>query len=82
MSAKKLSLKKVLKKYSKIQNDISETFEKYNEKSYATQSKIGQNASIKSKVVEQASEIMGDIIENMDLEIEIKEKNSFFKKTK
>ena len=82
MSAKKLSLKKFFEKFSKIQNDISQTFEKYKEKSYATQSKIGHNASIQSNVFEQASKIMGNTNENMDIDIELKEKNSFFKKTK
>ena len=43
----------VLKKDSKGQNEISQTIERYNE-SYATQSKIGQNALIQSKVFELA----------------------------
>ena len=42
------------KKDSKVQSENSQTIEKYNKESYATQSKIGQNALIQSKVSEQA----------------------------
>ena len=64
----------VIKKFSKVQNEISQTIEKYNKESYATQAKIGQNALIQSKDFEQAVNIMGDTIEDMDIEIEQKKK--------
>ena len=35
-----------LKKDSKVQNEITQTFEKYNKKSYSKLSRIGQNALI------------------------------------
>ena len=61
-------------KVSKVQNELSQTIEKRNKKSFATQTKIGQNALIQSKVFEQAVNIMGDTIEDMDVEIEQKVK--------
>ena len=61
---------KVMKKDPKVQNEISQTIEKYNEKSYATQSKIGQHASTQSKVSEQAVNKMGDTIEDIDKKIQ------------
>ena len=65
-----------LKKDSKVQNGITQTIKKYKE-SYSTQSKIGQNALIQSKVFEQAINLMGDFIEDMDIEIEQKDKIEF-----
>ena len=59
-------------KNSKVQNEITQTIEKYNKESYLTQSRIGQNALIQNKVFEQAMNIMGDTIEDMDIEIEQK----------
>ena len=58
------------KKDSKVQNEISKTIEKYNKESYSTQSKTGQSALIQSKVFEQAMNIMGDSIKDMDIERE------------
>ena len=60
----------VTKKDSKVQNEITQTIETYNKESYSTQSKTGQNALMQSKVFEQAINIMGDTIEDMDIEIE------------
>ena len=62
-----------LEKKTKFQIKISQTIEKYIEKSYVTQSKIGQNASIQSKVLEQAIKIMGDTNEDMDIELNQKD---------
>ena len=59
-------------KKSKVQNDNSQTIEKYNKESFSTQSKIGQDTLIQSKVFEQATNIMGDTFEDMDAEIEQK----------
>ena len=66
-----------MKKDSKVQNEITQTSERYNKESYSTQSKIGQNALIQSKVFEQAVNIMGDTIEDMDIEKEQKDKIEF-----
>ena len=63
----------IIKKESNVQNDISQTIEKYNKESYSTQSKIGQNGSLLSKFFEQATNIMGENIEDMDIEIEQKD---------
>ena len=58
------------KKDSKVQNDISQTIEKYNKGSYSTQSRVSQIALIQNKVFEQAINIMADTIEDMDKKIE------------
>ena len=70
------------KKDTKIQDDISQTIEKYNKKSYATQSKIGKNSLIQSKVFKQAIEIMDDTISDMDIEIEQKDNKISFLENK
>ena len=54
---------------SKVQAEKSKTTEKYNIESYSTQSKLGQNALVQSKVFEQAKNILPDTFENMDFEI-------------
>ena len=47
---KMAELMEIIKQYSKIQNEISQTIEEYNKESPSTESKIGQNALIQSKV--------------------------------
>ena len=59
-----------MKKKFEGSNEISQTIEEYNKESYATQSKLGQNALIQIKVFEQAINIMGDTTGDMDIEIE------------
>ena len=59
-------------KNSKIQNKTSQTIEKYVKKSYATQIKIAQSALIQSRVFEQATNVMGDTVEVMQIRKEIK----------
>ena len=66
--------KDIIKKDSEVQNKITQIVEKYNKESHLTQSITGQNALIPSKVIEQVINIMGDTIENMDLEKEQKDK--------
>ena len=58
------------KKDVNIQNEISQTIDRYNEESFSRRSQIGQNALIRSKVFEQ-SNIMGETISDMDIEIEL-----------
>ena len=52
----------------KVQNEITQTIEKHNEETYSTQSNLGQITLIQRKVFEQAINIMGDTIEDMDIE--------------
>ena len=47
-------------------------------KAYSTQSKTGQNALIQSKVLGQTKIILGDTIENMDIEIKQKHNKKGF----
>ena len=62
-----------IKKDLNVQNEISQTIEKYNKESFTTRSQIGQNALIRNKVFDQAIEIMGHTINDMDKEIEQKD---------
>ena len=59
-----------MKKVSKVQIEIWQTIEKYNEDFYSTESKIGKNALIQREVFEQEINIMGDTNEDMDIEVE------------
>ena len=71
----------IIKKDTEIQDEISQTVEKYNNESFSTRSQISQNALIQSKIFKQAIEIMGDTIDDMDIEIEQKDnKISFLEK--
>ena len=68
--------KEFIKNEPKVQNDISQTIEKYNKEPYATHSKIDQNFLIHSKDFEQAINRLGDTIENMDIKLEQKDKKN------
>ena len=71
----------IIQKDTKIQNDISNIVDKYNNQSYATRSKPGENAIIQSSIYKEAINIMGDIINDMDIENEEKDiKISFLEK--
>ena len=59
-----------IKKDANIQNEISQTIDKYNKQSFSTRSQICQNALIQSKVFKQATSIMGETISDIDMEIE------------
>ena len=50
-----------VKKDSKVQNEITQTIEKYNQKYYSIQSKIRQNALIQREVFEK-QEILWEIL--------------------
>ena len=63
----------IMKNDSTVQNEISPTIENYFKESFATQSKIGQIALIQSKGFEQAIFILGDTIEDIDIELEQKD---------
>ena len=63
----------IVRKDSRVQNETSQTIDKYNKESYSKQSKTGQNVLIQSKVFEQAINIMGDNFQDMDIEIQKKD---------
>ena len=63
----------IVKRDVNIQNEISQTIDKYNKESFSTRSQIGQNALIQSKVFRQAINIMGETISDMDVELERKD---------
>ena len=72
----------IIQKDSKIQNDISNIVDKYNNQTLATRSKLGQNALIQSSIYKEAINIMGDTINDMDIEIEQKENKISFLENK
>ena len=72
----------IIEKDTKIQDEILQTVEKYNNESFSTRSQKGQNALIQSKVFKQAIEIMGDTIDDMDIEIEQKDNKISFLENK
>ena len=62
----------IINKAVNTQNDISQTIDKYNKESFSMRSQTSQNALIPSKVFKQAKNIMGEIISDMDIEMEEK----------
>ena len=72
----------IIQKDTKIQNEISNIIDKYNNQSFATRSKLGENALIQSSVFKEAINIMGDTINDMDMEIEQKDKKISFLENK
>ena len=62
----------IIQKDTKIQKDISNIVNKYNNQSYATKSILGKNALIQSSIYKKAINFMGDTIDDMDKEIEQK----------
>ena len=69
---------RIIQKDTKIQNDISNIIDKYNNQSFATRSKLGENAIIQSSIYKEAINIMGDTINDMDVEIEQKDNKISF----
>ena len=72
----------IIQKDTKIQNDISNIIDKYNNQSFATRSKLGENALIQSSIYKEAINIMGDTIIDMDMEIEQKDNKILFLENK
>ena len=62
----------IIQKDFKTQDNISQIIDKYNNQSYATRSKLGQNALIQSSIYKEAIN-MGDTINDMDIEIKQKD---------
>ena len=72
----------IIQKDTKIQNDISNIVDKYNNQSYATKSILGKNALIQSSIYKEAINILGDTINDMDVEIEQKDNKISFLENK
>ena len=72
----------IIQKGTKIQNDISNIVNKYNNQSYATKSILGKNALVQSSIYKEAINIMGDTIDDMDIEIEEKDNKISFLENK
>ena len=72
----------IIQKDTKIQNDISNIVDKYNNQSYATKSILGKNALIQSSIYKEAINIMGDTINDMDVEIEQEDNKILFLENK
>ena len=72
----------IIQKDSKIQNDITNIVDKYKNQSLATRSKLGQNAIIQSSIYKEAINIMGDTINDMDIELEEKDNKISFLENK
>ena len=71
-----------IQKDTKIQNDISNIVDKYNNQSYATKSILGKNALIQSSIYKKAINIMGDTFNDMDIENEQKDNKISFLENK
>ena len=67
-----MNLWKRLKKDTNIQNDFSQTIDKYNKESFPTRSQESQSPLIQSKVFKKAIKFLGETIPDMDIELEQK----------
>ena len=67
-----------IEKDPNIQNEISQTIDKHNKESISNRSQRGQKALIQSKVFQQAINIMGETISDMDIELEQKDNKTQF----
>ena len=65
--------KKIFKNDVNIQNEISQTIDKYNKETFSMRSQISQNALIQSKVFKQAINIIGETKSDMDIKLEQKD---------
>ena len=63
-----------MKKDYKVQNGRTQTIEKYNKESFSTQTRIRQKTMMQNKIFERAINIMGVTFEDMDIEMEQKDK--------
>ena len=57
-----------IKKDANIQNETSQTIDKYNKQSFSTRSQIDQNALIQSTFFKQAINNMGETMSDMDID--------------
>ena len=61
-----------------IQNEFSQTIDKYNKESFSTGSQIVQNARIQNIVFEQAKNILAETISDTDIELQQKDAKKHF----
>ena len=71
-----------MKKDTNIQNDISQTIEKYNRESFSTRSQRSQSPLIQIKVFEEAINFLVETISDIDIEIEQKDNKIHFLENK
>ena len=64
--------REVIKADPKLQNQISQTIDKYNNESFSTRSQKGHNAFIQSNFFKQAITIVVETISDMYIELEQK----------
>ena len=62
-----------IEKGSMVKHEKPQTIKKHNKEPYSPQSKLWENALTQNNVIEQAINIIGDTIEDMDVEIKRKE---------
>ena len=72
----------IIQKDTKIQNVILNIVDKYNNQSHTTRSELSRNALIQSSVYEEAINIMGDTINDMDTESEQKDNKKILSEKK
>ena len=72
----------IINKDPNIQNEISQTIDKYNKKSLSTRSHLVQKASIQSRVFQQAINTRDDKISDIDIELEQKDDKLQFSEDK
>ena len=72
----------IIKRDTKIQNDVSNLIDKYDNQSYTTKSILGKNAIIQNSIYKEAINIMGDTINDMDVELEQKDNKISFLENK
>ena len=63
----------IIEKDPNIQNENSQTLDKYNKESFSTRSQTGRNPLIQSRVFEQAINFTGETKSDMDIEMEQKD---------
>ena len=68
-------MQKILPKILRYKRKYSKQRKNINKETYATSSEIGHSALVQSKVFEQATFIMGETVEDMGIEIELKDNN-------
>ena len=72
----------IIEKDPNIHNEISQTINKYNNESFLTRSRKGQNVLFQSKFFKQAIKFMGETISDMDIELEKKDNKKQFSEAK
>ena len=66
---------KVIKKDSRVQNEINIMLHRYMSLPYDFQSRIGYNSLIQNVILKELINIMGTIITDLDIELKMKKNN-------